>query len=115
MRAINSWVVEMASKQRMKVAKDAVSAAPDVYTAVFENDSVNVMKAKMLPGVAVPMFYHPNYLIYVRSPSVIRIADDDTSEDLHPRAGDVIWMESGTHSCENVGSTIFEALLVEVK
>lgn len=105
----------MATRHQSKAAEDALTAAPGVYRPLFENDSVRVLKAKMLPGEAVPTFYHPNYLIYVIIPSVIRIADDDTAENLRPRAGEVMWMESGYHSCENVGKETFEALLVEVK
>ena len=115
MRETDSRVVEMATEERTRVAQDALTAAPGVYTPLFENDSARVLRAKMLPGEAVPAFYHPNYIIYVISPSVIKIADEDTAEDLHPRAGGVMWMESGYHSCENVGKETFEALLVEVK
>lgn len=104
----------MATPKRTAQAKDVLEAAPGIYTAVFENDSVRVLKAKMLPGEKVDGYYHPNYLIYVIRPSVIRIVDE-TAENLHPCAGDVMWMEAGYHSCENVGKADFEALLVEVK
>lgn len=95
-------------------AKDALEAGPGIYTPVFENDSVRVLQAKMLPGEKVEGYYHPNYLIYVITPSVVRVVDE-TAEDLHPRAGEVMWMESGYHSCENVGKAVFEAMLVEIK
>jgi len=107
-------VIPVATPKRTAQAKDVLETAPGIYTAVFENDSVRVLKAKMLPGEKVDGYYHPNYLIYVIRPSVIRIVDE-TAENLHPCAGDVMWMEAGYHSCENVGKAVFEALLVEVK
>ena len=104
----------MAARKKTDLTKDAVEAAHGIYTHVFENDSVRVLKAKMLTGDKVEAYYHPNYLIYVIRPSVIRIVDE-TAENLHPCAGDVMWMEAGYHSCENVGKAVFEALLVEIK
>ena len=104
----------MATRKATALEQDALKAAPGIYTPVFENDSVRVLEARMLPGEKVPGYYHPNYLIYVLKPSVIEISDE-TAEHLHPRAADVMWMEAGFHSCENVGPTVFEAILVEIK
>ena len=95
---------------------NAVEAAPDIYEPVFENDAVMVMMVTMSPGERVRNHQHSSYVIYVIEASRIKVntgAEQDSI--LKPHAGEVMWIESGEHSSENIGETAFRALIVELK
>jgi quercetin dioxygenase-like cupin family protein len=102
---------------------DAMEAAPENHTLLFENDAVRVLDAHVEPGDTVPVHTHrwPSVL-YVLSPSEFVRRDPqgnvllDTRGMAHPAVGSVSWDPPLTpHSLENVGSATMRSIMVELK
>jgi hypothetical protein len=102
---------------------DALSAAPQHHTLVFENEHVRVLKTRILPGDRVPLHTH-------RWPSVVHVLSwsdfvrrDEAGEvvaDSRAVSGGspptIVWSPAlPAHSLENVGSAEMLILSVELK
>jgi hypothetical protein len=103
---------------------DALVAAPDHHTLVFENSRVRVVRTRIPAGQTVPVHTHrwafvlciSKWSDLVRRDLQGNILMDTRSEREKPRPHTAIWQESLTpHSVENVGDTEFDALNVEIK
>ncbi len=95
---------------------DAVSVAPNVYSTLFENDRVRVLKISTEPGSGSETHGHPDMVVYA-------VTDCDwdltTAEGevvkVHVPAGDVFYQDATTHSAVDIGSTGSVAIAVELK
>ncbi len=103
---------------------DAVIAAPDFHEILFEDSRVRVLKGLVPPGVTVPVHTHRwGGILYVigtsdfvrRDPDGSVLADTRVAKTT-PFAGTAVWAGPLTpHSFENVGTTEFRTLTVELK
>src|SRR5947209_15240131 len=103
---------------------DALVAAPDHHTLLFENDRVRVLDTRIAAGDRTPVHTHcwPAAL-YVRNWSHFVRYDDEGSVLLDSRlvpvlqnAPSALWSEPlPPHSLENVGSEDLHIITVEVK
>ncbi len=103
---------------------DAMVAAPDFHTVLFEDERVRVLDGRVPPGATVPVHTHRwGGVLYViatsdfvrRSPDGVVIVDTRLSGTT-PVAGAAVWGAPLTpHSLENVGSQEFRTLTVEMK
>jgi hypothetical protein len=101
---------------------DAVLAAPQHHTLVFENDRVRVLDTRIAPGDTVPVHTHRWPAVYY----TIQIAhfvrrdgegnvtfDSRTLTTLRPAAN---WLDClEPHSVENVGETEIRLISFELK
>jgi len=96
---------------------DVLTSAANAYTLLMENEKVRVLDIHLKPGEKAPMHNHPNdHVVYVINNARFKLtfSDGKTSEfDL--KAGQAVWMEAGSHSTENIGTTEGHNLVVEVK
>lgn len=98
------------------MANDAVEAAPNVYTVLFENERVRLLEARVKPGDSSSMHAHPNYLVYsLGDAKVTFTATSGQSIDVELKAGQPMWREAEEHSAKNNGSADVVALLFELK
>lgn len=97
-------------------AQDAEKATPNVVKLKLENERVRVLETLSNPGDKENMHSHPQNVVFVIAGGKLRIttADGKTSE-VEFKAGDTIWREPVTHKAENIGSTQFHAIIVELK
>ena len=97
-------------------AQDAEKATPKVVKLKLENERVRVLEALSNPGDTENMHSHPANIVYVIEGGKLRIttADGKTSE-VEFKAGDTLWREPVTHAAENIGTTRFHAIIVELK
>jgi hypothetical protein len=103
---------------------DAVVAAPEFHTVLYEDDRVRVLEGRIRPGVTVPVHTHRwGGVLYVfsssdfvrRDPEGTVLADTRESKAA-PTAGAATWGGPLTpHSFQNVGTTDFHTLTVELK
>src|SRR5713226_4799849 len=105
-------------------ALDALIAAPENHTVLFDNECVRVVQARILPGQTVPVHTH-------RWPSVLFVLtwSDFVRRDHHgnvlldtrqgweaPKLNTPTWQEPlPPHSVENVGDAEIHTVQVEIK
>jgi len=105
-------------------ALDALVAAPEFHSLVFENDDVRVLATVIGPGQTVPVHTHrwPSVLHvlsaghFVRRDGEGRVLGDTRETGAVPAPGAVVWIEAmPPHTVENVDSTELRLLNVELK
>jgi hypothetical protein len=103
---------------------DALVAAPGHHTLLLENERMRVMRTRILPGQVVPVHTHcwPGVLfITVWSDLLRRDPAGNVLLDMRqlpdkPNLNVPLWQEPlPPHTVENVGSTEFNAVQVEMK
>lgn len=98
------------------MAKDAVEAAPNVYTVLFENERVRLLEARVRPGESSAMHSHPNYLVYGLGDSKVTFTSSSgETAEVELKAGATMWREAEEHSAKNLGTPDVVALLFELK
>lgn len=98
-------------------AVDGLVSSPENFKLLFENDRVRVLRYTLLPGARDRWHTHPPRVGYVLSGAKIRVTRaDGRHEDHDEKTGDTYWGEfSPLHDTNNLGTTPYVALLVEVK
>ena len=97
-------------------AQDVIKVAADSHTVLLENDQVRVLKVDMKPGQKVPMHSHPhNVAYYLTDGKVKLILPDGKTQERDIKAGTSGWSEATTHAAENIGTTEFQEIQIELK
>ena len=96
---------------------DALTASPDNFRLILENDDVRVLEYTLLPGQKDRRHTHPQRIAHVLSGGKLRVHfPDGTHKDFDEIAGTSEWSgPSPLHDTENIGTTPIKILLVEVK
>lgn len=105
------------AKSQKSAAIDPVTASPDRYTVLLNNDQVRVVQYTLRPGERDQWHTHPPKVSYVVSGGELRIhMADGTSFPASEKAGTASWMDAlPRHYAENVGTTTVTIVLTEVK
>lgn len=102
---------------------DALNAAPEFHTLLFENEAVRVLDTKVPPGQTTPLHTHrwPGAL-YILSWSEFVRRDQNGRTMLDSRSmeslakGAALWSPPlAPHTLENVGRTDLHVIAVELK
>jgi len=98
---------------------EALVAAPQHHTLLFENDEVRVLTVTIAPGAKEPFHAHryPS-VIYDENPAhLVEYLADGTKVDRGARTqGGARWLPIGPpHALENVGATPLRIVRVELK
>jgi len=97
-------------------AQDAVTSNPKVYHVVLENAAVRVLRVSVAPGAKTVMHEHPDNAVVVLANGKTKFTGaDGQSQEVEMKANDAMWMPGGKHSGENTGSTVVDALIIELK
>ena len=96
---------------------DALTASPENFRLVLENDDVRVLEYTLLPGQKDRRHTHPQRVAHVISGGQLRVGfPDGTHRDFDEIAGTSEWSKpSPLHDTQNIGTTPIKILLVEVK
>jgi hypothetical protein len=103
---------------------DALVAAPEFHTVLYEDDCVRVLDGRVAPGATVPVHTHRwggvLYILatsdFVRRDPEGNVLADTRESNSRPLLGSAVWGAPLTpHSLENVGSEEFHTLTVEMK
>jgi quercetin dioxygenase-like cupin family protein len=98
------------------LAQDVMKISPETHKVLLENDQVRVLEARMKPGEKVAMHSHPANVAYFFTDGKIKITyPDGKTEAREIKAGVAAWSEAVTHAAENVGTTEFHELQIELK
>jgi hypothetical protein len=97
-------------------AQDAEKVNPKIVKLRLENEHVRVLEALSNPGDKELMHSHPGNVVYVIEGGKLRITTPDgKSTDVQFKTGDTLWREPVTHAAENIGTTPFHVIIVEIK
>ena len=98
------------------LAQDPVKVDPNHYKVEFENASVRILRVKVGPGEKSVMHRHPNAVAIFQTGGRVKFTfPDGKTEERDITAGTTLWTPAITHQPENIGSTEFEVILVELK
>ena len=106
-----------AGSAQLPDAPDAVSADPDHYTVVHENDVARLLRIQYGPGETSAMHRHPaNCAIWINDqPTRMEMPDGEMVENPAQESGAVECGEGGAHLPTNMGEGPLELILVELK
>ena len=96
---------------------DALTASPENFRLVLENENVRVLEYTLLPGQKDRQHTHPRRVAHVILGGTLRVGfPDGTSMIFEEKASESSWSNpSPLHDTENIGTTPIKILLVEVK
>ena len=113
----------MLNKKDWPEELDALNAAPQHHSLLFENESVRVLDTRVPPGQTVPLHTHrwPGAQFILRwSDFVRRDAEENTLVDSRTLQkipeGSAVWSTPlPPHTLENVGASELHVISVELK
>ncbi|MDJ1421588.1 MAG: cupin domain-containing protein [Candidatus Methanoperedens sp.] len=109
-------ILDTGRRLNMIEMKDALQTAPTVYTLLMENDRVRVLDVRVKPGEKVAMHAHPDHVAYVLGGQRLKFTSKDgKSKEYELKAGQVLWIEAGPHSVENISKVEAHVIMVELK
>jgi hypothetical protein len=104
---------------------DAMTAAPDHHSVLFENDRVRVLDTRLSPGHRTPVHAHEwpaalyvlNWSDFIRcDPEDNVLVDSRSSGAAPPVPGTAVWLAPlEPHYVRNVGVSDLHIIAVEVK
>jgi beta-alanine degradation protein BauB len=96
---------------------DALTASPENFRLVLENQNVRVLEYALLPGRKDRQHTHSGRVAHVISGGTLRVGfPNGTSMGVEEKVGESNWSNpSPLHDTENIGTTPIKILLVEVK
>jgi quercetin dioxygenase-like cupin family protein len=81
----------------------------------LENEDVRVLRITFGPGEKAPAHDHPNSVAVFLNDGVNRLTTDGKSTENPQKRGDVVLLNAGKHTVENIGKTRTEVILIELK
>jgi len=99
----------------MENMHDPMDVAANVYSCIMENDRVRVLNVVFQPGDKAPMHHHPDHVIYVLKGGTIKMRSGNTTSEMELKAGDAVFLEEQSHEAQNVGDTVVDLIVVELK
>ncbi len=94
---------------------DPVLVAPHIYSLVFENEQVRVLRKTLRPNETQPLHAHPDRVtVYLQSCGWLE-DDGDGGERMQLfKIGDAVWSPAVTHGGENA-KVVQECQILEVE
>ncbi len=105
------------SSKEASVEIDVISASPDKYKVVLENEHVRVIEYTLKPGEKDNPHTHPAKTSYVISGGTFRVyPENEKPFDYVEIQGVTEWSDkTSKHYVENIGNTTITILLTEIK
>ena len=97
-------------------SQDVVKVAGDSHRVIFENEHVRVLAVDIKPGQIAPMHSHPESVSYFLTDGKLKITlPDGKTIERNPKAGAAAWSDPVTHQAQNIGTTEFQQVQIEIK
>jgi len=97
-------------------AQDVLTVNDDKIHLRFENDRVRVLERILKPGDREKIHSHPSYLIHVVTGGKLRNHSvDGKVTEFEVKPGDVLFRDPTTHWAENIGTSVIDVIVVELK
>ena len=99
----------------MKKDMDPMVAASNVYKFLNENERVRVLEVVFKPGDMAKMHHHPEHVVYVLKGGRLRLTSEGKTQDMDLSAGSVVFLKEQNHEATNVGNSVIDLVVVELK
>lgn len=99
----------------MNVAPDPKIAASNVYKVINENERMRVVRVTFEIGETAKMHHHPEHMIYVMKGGKLSLTSGGKTQAIDLKEGSAIFMEAQDHEATNVGDSVVDMLVVELK
>jgi len=100
---------------KMKKDMDPMVAASNVYKFLNENERVRVLEVVFKPGDMAKMHHHPEHVVYVLKGGRLRLTSEGKTQDMDLSAGSVVFLKEQNHEATNVGNSVIDLVVVELK
>ncbi len=98
------------------LSQDVLTVNDDKIRLRLENDRVRVLERTLRPGEREEEHSHPAYLIHVVKGGRLRDhSANGTVVEMDVKNGDVLYVNPKTHWAENIGTTVINVIVVELK
>ncbi|MEV6489237.1 cytoplasmic protein [Actinoplanes sp. NPDC051633] len=94
---------------------DPVLTNPELYSVVFENARVRVLRYHDRPGDRTRPHHHPDSVMITMSSFQRQLIHGEQSVNVALPAGEIRWLDAQEHSGQNIGGTDTMTLFVELK
>ena len=102
---------------------DALVAAPETHSLLFENDAVRVIATRIAPGETTALHTHcwPQVMVVESFSDFVRRDESgdvlaDSRGAMLPQPGGAVWLEALLpHTLENVGDADIRVVGIEIK
>jgi quercetin dioxygenase-like cupin family protein len=99
----------------VKKDMDPLVAASNVYKCLNENERVRVMEVIFKPGDTAKMHHHPDHSVYAVKGGRIRLTSGGKTQEMEIKAGSAIFLDAQDHEATNIGNTIIDLIVTELK
>ena len=94
---------------------DPLESAKNIYKFINENNRMRVLKVIFEPGATAKMHHHPQHMVYVIKGGKLKLTSEGKSQDLDLKEGSAVFLDAQNHEAANIGSSVIEMLVVELK
>jgi beta-alanine degradation protein BauB len=94
---------------------DPLVTAKNVYTFINENDHMRVLKVTFELGATAKMHHHPQHMAYVLKGGKLKLTSEGKSQDLDLKEGSAVFLDAQNHEATNIGDSVIDLLVVELK
>ncbi|TCO60749.1 cupin domain-containing protein [Actinocrispum wychmicini] len=94
---------------------DPLVTNPELYTLIFENDRVRVLRYLDHPGDRTAPHSHPDSVMVTLSDFTRRITAGEREVEVDLPAGQARWVAAQQHAGENIGTSRTHSIFIELK
>jgi quercetin dioxygenase-like cupin family protein len=94
---------------------DPLMSASNVYEFINESNRMRILKVTFKPGDTAKMHHHPEHMAYVLKGGKLRLTSEGKTQDLDLKEGSAVFLEEQNHEATNMGNTVIDLLVVELK
>ncbi len=99
----------------MNQKADPLVSAKNVYKFINENDRMRVLKVTFKPGDTAKMHHHPQHMVYVLKGGKLKLISEGKTQEMDLKEGSAVFLDAQNHEATNIGDTVIDLLVVELK
>lgn len=94
---------------------DPKVVASNVYKVINENERMRVVRVTFKIGETAKMHHHPQHVVYVLKGGKLSLTSGGKTQALDLKEGSAVFMEAQDHEVTNIGDSVVDMLVVELK
>ncbi len=99
----------------MNSALDPKIVASNVYKVINENEKMRVVRVTFKVGETAKMHHHPQHMIYVLKGGKLNLTSGGKTQTIDLKEGSAVFMEAQDHEATNIGDSVVDMIVVELK